>query len=93
MKQHSRLLKIKGEMYVTMHIPVEFTVEDTDGEYNPESEWADKDGWVSDPEPYGVDDILSQSANKYVKHDIELFKRLGWEMDEILCEDREQNYI
>ena len=46
MKQHSRLLKIKGEMYVTMHIPVEFTVEDTDGEYNPESEWADKDGSI-----------------------------------------------
>ena len=93
MKQHSRLLKIKGEMYVTMHIPVEFTVEDTDGEYNPESPYADKDGWVSDPEPYGVDDILAQSANKHVKHDIELFERLGWKWDEIKCEDRAQNYI
>ena len=65
MKQHSRLLKINGEMYVTMHIPVEFTVEDT----------------------------LAQSANKHVKHDIELFERLGWKWDEIKCEDREQNYI
>lgn len=93
MKEHSRLLKINGDMYVTMHIPVEFIIEDTDGEYCPESEWADKDGWVSDPEPYGVDDILNQSCNKQVKQDIEFFKRLGWETSEITFEDRDEKYI
>ena len=84
---------IKGDIYVTMQIPVEFTIDDTYGEYDPDSEFADEDGWVFDPEPYGIDEILEQEGNDHIKKDIELLEQKGWRIEEIVCEEKEQKYI
>ena len=74
---------IEGYINVHLSIPFKSSVKARMEVYENEN----GEEYYGEDYEYGVDDILNHySCNKNIKPDIELFKRLGWTIEEISAE-------
>ena len=74
---------IEGYINVHLSIPFKSSVKARMEVYENEN----GEEYYGEDYEYGVDDILNHySCNKNIKLDIELFKRLGWTVEEISAE-------
>lgn len=75
--------ELEGHINVHLRIPFKSSVKARMEVYENEN----GEEYYSEDYEYGVDDILNHySCNKNIKPDIELFKRLGWTIEEISAE-------